>query len=438
MIYRIIVFFLQLIVLLFILTLVLSNPFIISLDIGNYKYSFSSNIFAGVAFTVLFLFYILLFLYFKSKLSLKNYFLKNKYKKLETGYLHFVDAMIAIANKDNRTAVKSHKKMTSYLKDDPSLSLLLKSEVYKIERKYPELSEVYETMLKSKKTEALGYRGLMEQNLNNQDYHHAFLYGEKLFNLNPSIEKLYDTLINIAAKTKNWNQVITISDKAYSKKIINKEILSENKSIGYYEITKIKSGSNLKEATKNIVKALQLKNNFPPYVKLHLKLIADSKNISFLKKMIKNYWLANPNSIIRHIITEIIIENKLEDLIFIKQLIKNNNNNEESKKLLISFAIRNQKWDIARTNIEGLIGKNPSKEICIFMANIELGEHNDKQKSDLWIMRSENSLVENIWICKITNKSQTEWSSVSDSGYFNSLVLSNSKMIESNIIKNDY
>ena len=45
-------------------------------------------------------------------------------------------------------------------------------------------------MLKSKKTEALGYRGLMEQNLNNQDYHHAFLYGEKLFNLNPSIEKL--------------------------------------------------------------------------------------------------------------------------------------------------------------------------------------------------------------------------------------------------------
>ena len=36
-------------------------------------------------------------------------------------------------------------------------------------------------MLKSKKTETLGYRGLMEINLKNQDYHHAFLYGEKLF-----------------------------------------------------------------------------------------------------------------------------------------------------------------------------------------------------------------------------------------------------------------
>ena len=93
--------------------------------------------------------------------------------------------MIAISNKDNKNAIKSHKKMTSYLKDDPSLSLLLRSEVYKIERKYDELSEIYEIMIKSKKTEALGYRGLMELNLKNQDYHHAFLYGEKLFNLRP-------------------------------------------------------------------------------------------------------------------------------------------------------------------------------------------------------------------------------------------------------------
>ena len=84
--------------------------------------------------------------------------------------------MIAVANKDNKTALKSHKKMVSYLKDDPSLSLLLKSEVLKIEKKFPELNNVYEDMIKSKKTETLGYRGLMEQNLRNQDYHHAFLY----------------------------------------------------------------------------------------------------------------------------------------------------------------------------------------------------------------------------------------------------------------------
>ena len=42
---------------------------------------------------------------------------------------------------------------------------------------------------------------------------------------------------------------------------------------------------------------------------------------------------------------------------------------------------------------------------------------------------SENSLLDGYWICKITKQTQYEWSSLSNSGYFNSLVLNTSKMI---------
>ena len=79
-----------------------------------------------------------------------------------------------------------------------------------------------------------------------------------------------------------------------------------------------------------------------------------------------------------------------------------------------------------------MIGENPSTEICLLMADIEIGENNDKQKSDSWKMRSENSINENTWVCKITNQSQDNWSSLSDSGYFNSLVLNNLKMLNNN------
>ena len=430
--YRLIFFTAQLVLLIAILTLIFSNPFKVSLDIGDFKYSFSSSFFVAVATIILLFIYLSLLLYFKSKVSFNNYLIKSKYKKLDKGYNHFVEAMIAIANKDNRTAIKSHKKMNSYLKDDPSLSLLLKSEVYKIEKDYNKLSEVYEIMIKSKKTEVLGYRGLMQQNLKQQDYHHAFLYGEKLFNINPYIDQLYETLIFVAAKTKNWNQLILLSEKAHKKNIINRDTLYENKSISHYEIACILNDSNLKESTKNIVKALELKKFFPPFVKLHLELVSRSNNLLLLKKLIKKYWSASPTSVVRGIISQIIIDNNLGNISFINQIIKNNSQNEESKKLLISFAIKNQEWNIARINIEGLIGANPTGEICLFMANIELGENNDKQKSDSWIMRSENSIVENMWICKITSQSQPEWTSLSDSGYFNSLVLNNLKMVSSN------
>ena len=426
--YRLLIFVLQLIFLLTILSIIFTNPFIISLDINNLKYSFSSNLLAFFIIIFLFIFYILIYLYFKSKFTLGKYILKNKYKKIEKGYYYFVEAMIAVANKDNKNASRFHKKMNNYLNEDPSLSLLLKSEVFKIERKYPELSNVYEKMIKSRKTEILGYRGLMEQNLNNEDFHHAFLYGEKLFNLNPNIEKLYDTLVYITAKTKNWNQLIKLSDKAFAKKIIDRQTLNENKSIAYYEISKINFEGNLNEALKNITKAIGLKNFFSPYIKLHLEIISKSQNLNLLKKMLKKYWANNPDPILREIITKIIKQNNLGQMNLIQQLIKNNRDTE-SQKLLISFAIQNKEWKLAREKIKGLIGPNPTREICLFMSDIELGENDDKQASDLWLMRSEGSLSENLWMCKITKKTQEKWSSMSESGYFNSLVFSEKKMI---------
>ena len=431
--YRFSIFVLQFLLLIIALTFIFTNPFIVSLDIGNLKYSFSSNLFTVVFISFIFLLYLVLYLFFRSRLSIGKYFLKNKYNKIEKGYLHFVDAMIAIANKDNKTALKSHKKMISYLKDDPSLSLLLKSEVLKIEKKFPELNNVYEDMIKSKKTETLGYRGLMEQNLRNQDYHHAFLYGEKLFSINPNIEKLYDTLIFIAAKTKNWNQIILLSDKAFSNKIISKNDLNENKSIGFYEIAKIKFDSDIKDAHKNILKALELKKNFAPYIKLHLEIIVNLKDKRNLKKLIKKYWSLSPSSLLRSIIIKILDDNNLTHIKFINEIIKNNASEEESKKLLIYFAIKNLKWDIARENVIGMIGSNPSKDICYFMSDIELGENNDKQKSDAWIMRAENGKLEETWICRITNQPQEEWSSLSSSGNYNSLVWSSPMMIRQNI-----
>ena len=427
--YKLIVFLIQFIILLSLLSLIFSNPFVVSFDINNYKYSFSSNIFSGILISFLIIFYLMIYLFFKSRFSINKYILKNKYKKIEKGYFYFVEAMISIANKDNQNAIKSHKKMLNYLKDDQSLSLLLKSEVYKIDRKTSELKQVYETMLKSKKTEALGYRGLMEYNLSNEDYHHAFLYGEKLFNLNPKIEKLYDTLVYIAAKTKNWSQLINISDKAYSKRIIPKDLFNENKSIALFEIAKIKSEVDLKEASKNIIKAINLKQNFTPYIELHLNIILKTNDIYLLKKMIRKYWNSNPSSDLRFVITDIIFKSKLDDINFIYQIIKNNSSNEESKKILIFFAIKKKDWKLARDKIIGLIGPNPSKEVCIFMADIELGENNDKQKSDSWIMRSQNAYGEKIWTCKLTNQSQDYWSSLSESGYFNSLILTDTKML---------
>ena len=131
----------------------------------------------------------------------------------------------------------------------------------------------------------------------------------------------------------------------------------------------------------------------------------------------------------RIIISEFLKKNNLSNLDDIKFITKSNYNDEESKKLLVDFAIHNSDWSLARENIKGLIKFNPDREICEFMALLEMGEFNDIQKRDSWMLRAENASFDEIWICQITNTSQKNWNSISESGYFNSLEWKRPKML---------
>ena len=289
---------LQLILLLSITIFLVSNSFNISFDIGDLSYNFSSNLLV-IAVVILILLVVLMnFIYFKTKFVFQKYSYTKRFERNQKGYNFFVESMIALLNKDNKTAISSAKKMKGILKKDTSLNLLLQSEILKIEKKSDELNVVYDLMIKNNKTKTLGYRGLMEQSLQQQDYHHAFIYGEKLFLLNPKIEKLYETLLNVVAKTKNWNQLINITDKAYSNKIIKKVEAKENKSIALFEIAKIKMNSDRNEAINLIEKAISLKGNFSPYIKFYAQLLFESNNNTKAQKILMKYWNQSPSNLL--------------------------------------------------------------------------------------------------------------------------------------------
>jgi len=426
---RFILISIQLILLISVTFFLVSNSFKISFDIGDLSYIFSSNLLV-ISFVILIVIIALLnFFYFKAKFVFQKYSYVKRLNKKQKGYDYFAEAMIALLNKDNKSATTSARKMKGLLKEDISLNLLLQSEILKIEKKSDQLNEVYDLMIKNSKTKTLGYRGLMEESLKKQDYHHAFVYGEKLFLLNPKIEKLYETLINIIAKTRNWNQLTVITDRAYSENIINKQEAYNNKSIALFEIAKIKMKSDTKEAIKLIEKAISFNKNFPPYIKLYLEILFTTNNISKIQKVLKKQWTDSPSSLLRSSITEVIKKNNIREIGFIKNFISRNINNEESKKILVDFAIYLNEWSIARDAIRGLIGNKPSRELCLFMSAIELGEYNDIQKSEGWKLRANNADLDNYWVCKITNNPQKEWAPLSDSGHFNSLEWRQPKML---------
>ena len=432
---RFLILFFQFFALIFLAAYFSTNSFLVTFEIKNLVYTFSSNLLLFFLILIILLTSILLFFYFKSRYKLQKYFLSKDKKNLQKGYGHFAEAMISLANKDKKNAVIAGKKMKKIIKDDQGLSMLLDSEILKIEKKHHELSQLHEEMIKNPKTQTLGYKGLMEENINKEDFHHAFIYGEKLFQLNPFIDKLYLTLVSIIAKTRNWNQLINITKQAYNKKIIDIKTFNQNTAIALYEISKIKINSDPKESLNLIQKAIKLNGPFPPFIKLYLEILMTQNEISKIKKIIKNYWNDQPSSSLRSIISEFLKKNNLANLDNIKFITKGSYNDAESKKLLVDFAIHNSDWSLARENIKGLIKFNPDRAICELMASLEMGEFNDIQKRDSWLLRAENANIDEIWICQITNTSQHHWCSVSDSGHFNSLEWKRPKMLGNNLLK---
>ena len=427
----------QLFILIFLTSYFTTNSFIVTFDINELQYTFSSNLLLFLIILIILAAFIIQFFYFKSRYNLQKYFLLKNNNKLKKGYSYFVEAMIALANKDKKNAVIANNKMKKLIKDDQGLSLLLNSEIFKIEKKYQELSLLHEEMIKNKNTESLGYKGLMEENINRQDFHHAFIYGEKLFQLNPFIDKLYLTLVSIIGKTRNWNQLIYISKEAYNKKIIDQKLFNQNTGIAYYEISKIKKQSDPKESLNLILKAIKIHGPFPPFIKLHLEILLIMNEISKINKVIKKYWNNDPSSSLRSIIVDFLKKIKMGNLEIIRSIIKGSRDDKESKKFLVDFAIHNGEWSLARENVNGLIKFNPDREVCILMASLEMGEFNDIQKRDAWMLRAENSNLDEMWICQITNISQNNWSSVSDSGHFNSLEWRRPKMLGTAILNDE-
>ena len=112
---------------------------------------------------------------------------------------------------------------------------------------------------------------------------------------------------------------------------------------------------------------------------------------------------------------------KISYLELAKYICRNSLDNYETQILLTESYIDSDEWDKARNQIKPLLEHKPFKEVCILMAKIEEEDSGDAQKINAWISRSNFGKLGKVWVCYISGIQQQEWTSLSKSGYFNTL-----------------
>ena len=159
----------QIIFLILLFFIIGNYSFKVLFEINDYTYSFSSNYLFISAIIMLLLMYFCFSFYFFLKNKIIKYKIDLKVIKKEKGYHAFTESMIAISNKNFKKAFIESKKVEKLLSEDRPISLLLKSEIMKAQKKFSDLEQIYENMTKDKIINTLGYRGLMELYLRNMD-----------------------------------------------------------------------------------------------------------------------------------------------------------------------------------------------------------------------------------------------------------------------------
>ena len=201
------------------LTILLTIVFLIVLSNQKIDFFWKGIVFTGNTSTLLIGLVILIFIalifqriYLYIKQSPKRIKDSLKIKNYNKSFNAIIKAMAALYNNDDKELNFQSNILEKLLKNNP-ISIILRAEAAKKSKKFDIAENHYNTMLLNPDTKILGLRGLLEQNLKKQDYHHALIYAEEIYNINPRLDWIYKTIIQIIVRTKNWHKLIEISKK---------------------------------------------------------------------------------------------------------------------------------------------------------------------------------------------------------------------------------
>ena len=326
------------------------------------------------SFLIVSIILIFFFIYTLSSLILSLYnfpkksLLKIKEKRVNNALKALNKGIIASFYGNNKEVIKNLKIAKKSLNESPLLILLeLQSSLYKNDQK--NIFLILTKMLEMEVLKPLAIKSLIAFSVKNKD--------KSLFNniLNKSLDKKIDfswikkDVFKFCIQNNNWNDLanflqkkLPISNKA------NRDMLS----IIYFQTAL--EHHFLKETNSAklfLEKALKLNNFFPPFMELYCKLNL-FKNKNELIKVLKKYWLINPNPNIEQCIENSFKEDDALTKLKITSKILIKNNHLYYKHLILGkFKYKAKIWGSSKNDLKKSINYKPSKDAYYFLYKIE-------------------------------------------------------------------
>ncbi len=336
----------------------------------------------------------------------KKTLLKIEKRKKDNALTALNEGIIASFYGNKKEVLKNLNIAKKSLNDTPLLILLeLQNSLYKGDQN--NTFTLLTKMLNIKVLKPLAIKSLITYSIKNKD--------KKLFNniLSKSLDKRIDfswiqkDIFRFCIKNNNWKDLSNYLEKKISaSNKTNKEILSITyfqTALGHYYL---KETNNAKNYLK---KAIKLNNFFPPFMELYCKLNI-AKNQNQLIKILRKYWLVNPNPNIEQCLENSFTEkDALSKLKIISKILVKNNHLYYKYLILGKLKYKAKIWGSSKSDLKKSINFKPSKEAYYFLYKIEKKLKTNESLTQELKSLYDKSTNDIYWKCNICNLSYSNW-----------------------------
>ncbi|MEM9356625.1 MAG: heme biosynthesis HemY N-terminal domain-containing protein [Pseudomonadota bacterium] len=330
----------------------------------------------------------------QSPAAIGNFFNRRREKR---GLEALSSGMIAIGAGDRSLATRYAIQARKSLPNEP-MTHLLRAQAAQLAGDRSTSRRIFEAMLASPDTEALGLRGLFLEAEKEGEKEAARQFADRAVKLNPKLSWPVDALFDIQCRSADWSGALETLAVARKHGHIEKQAADRRRAVLLAGQAQDAEDNDPERAMNLALESHKLAPDLVPAAAVAGRLLSSRGNTPRATKVLQQTWRKSPHPDLAVAYAYARLGDSPRDrLTRVKQLAALAPNVSESPIAVANAAIEAREFDEARTALEPLIEGRLTQRVCTLMARIEGEQHNNAGGVREWLARAVNAPRDPAW-----------------------------------------